>query len=454
MFPPTWFVKYISFPLWLTRDLGPEFIRNHLRYLNYNSYSENRIKQLQTIKLQNLLLYASQSIPFYRDYLQDLGPEYIQANPHETLRKLPLLTKDLIRKNEQSLKSPVTPPQRLLKDSTGGSTGVPLTFYRDRQCLAVRRAQEIFFDRWMGCDIGHKVALFVAARHHPAGLKGLKSRIRNSTSTRLLAFNPYRTDNEYMTSFYERLTRFKPDFIKCFPNSLFIFANFLKQNGLTNIRPSAISCTGETLHGHQRVLFQDVFQCPVFEKYGTFEVGVAACECNRFQGMHLFIDSIFFEFLNDRGHRAEPGELANIIVTDLANYGFPLLRYKIGDVGVYTDKKCPCGSPLPLMPRLFGRDRDILVDSEGNPKPGYLFVEIFNKNHIPGQFQVIQENQQWVRIKVARRDGFTRSHEDLILTSFSGLLGNSIKIDIEFVEQIQREDSGKYLYVHSKVSPF
>jgi phenylacetate-CoA ligase len=192
----------------------------------------------------------------------------------------------------------------------------------------------------------------------------------------------------------------------------------------------------------------------VFEKYGSFEIGVSACECTEHNGMHMFLDGVFFEFLNSAGDFARPGEIAQLVVTDLFNYGFPLIRYKIGDVGIYTEEACPCGSPLPLMSKLFGRDRDILVDQYGNPKPGYLFVEVFNKNHIPGQFQVIQEDRGRVIVRAVKKAGYTKYHEDIINEKFRMLLGVEVKIEIVYVEDIPREASGKYIYVQSKISPF
>ena len=376
------------------------------------------------------------------------------SDPEKMLEKLPLLTKEIIADNTDRIIAENIDRKELSRDATGGSTGMPLVFYRDKECFLKRRAQELFFDKWIGYDIGDKVAFFVARAHHPKGKEGIKRKIRNATGERLIAFDPYRIDENYMGKFLSIMRKFRPKIIKCFPNSLYIFAEFLKKNGVDDIRPEAISCTGETLHEHQRKLFEDIFQCPVFEKYASFEVGVAACECEKHNGLHIFPDGVFFEFLNHNEEPAKPGELANIIVTDLFNYGFPLVRYKIGDVCIYTKDQCPCGSPLPLMKQVFGRDRDILIDEKGNPKPGYLFVEVFNKNHLPGIFQVIQETTKNVTVKVVKSGRFTSSHEKLIFENLKKLLGDKIEVKITYVDKIHREASGKYRYVHSMISPY
>jgi phenylacetate-CoA ligase len=429
------------------------------RYLydlrNYDRIAGKDQLLRQEENLRQLLKHAGQNSRFYTELFQeyDVIPD-ARRDPFEQISKLPIQTKSILNENRTAIIASNIPSKHLMQDSTGGSTGTPLIFYRDKHCILKRRAQELFFDKWMDCRIGDKVALFVAARHHPKGLKGFKSRFRNATAARLLAFDPFKTDEMYLKSFYSTLRKFSPDIIKCFPNSLYIFARFLKEKGLVDIRPRAVSCTGETLHHYQRELFEEVFQCPVYEKYGSFEIGVAACECSQHNGMHMFQDGVYFEFVNQNGKHAEPGEMAQLIVTDLYNYGFPLIRYQIGDIGAFSASTCSCGSKLPLMSKLFGRDRDILVDDHGRPRPGYLFVEVFNKNHIPGTFQVIQEDSDHVLIKAVKAKEYTKTHEELILKSFRGLLGQGVEINFIYLSEIPREPSGKYKWVHSKLNMF
>ena len=448
-------IKYMTYPIWMIKDGRFNLYRYLWSYKNYNSLSFDEIKNRQLKNLEDLLKHAWQHVSYYNSLFKTAGISFDDLiNPVEVLAQLPILTKEGIRQNTNEIFANNIPPDDLTKDSTGGSTGIPLVFYRDKECFLKRRAQELFFDKWIGYEIGDKVAFFVAAGHHRKGSKNLKAKIRNATAERVLAFDPNKTDRKSMEKFLIELRAFKPEVIKCFPNSLFIFANFLKEKGVDDIKPRAVSCTGETLHDYQRELFKEVFQCPVYEKYGSFEVGIAACECSEHNGMHMFLDGAFFEFINSEGEIAQPGEIARLIVSDLFNFGFPLIRYQIGDVANYTEKPCPCGSQLPLISKLYGRDRDILIDQKGNPKPGYLFVEVFNKNHIPGQFQVIQENKRKVSVKVVKKCGYTQSHEKIILDKFNQLLGSNTKVEIVYVDDIPREPSGKYKYVHSMISPF
>ncbi len=449
------FVKNITYPLWMFKDRRLNLYKYLWEYRKYNLLSYEEIRKRQKKKLEAILKHAYQHTEYYKTLFDENGISFADlTDSYEAISKLPILSKLDIADNTEKMFADNFSRDKLLQDSTGGSTGIPLVFYRDWDCMQKRRAQELFFDKWIGYEPGDKVAFFVAARHHPGGVKSIKRKFRNATCDRVLAFDPSKTDKGYMEKFLNEIRKFKPEVIKCFPNSLFIFAKFLKEKGVYDIKPRAVSCTGETLHDYQKELFKEVFQCPVFEKYGSFEVGVAACECSEHNGMHIFPDGVYFEFVNSDGEYAKPGELAQLIVTDLFNYGFPLIRYKIGDVGVFSKETCPCGSPLPMISKLFGRDRDILIDQDNNLRPGYLFVEIFNKNHIPGQFQVIQKENKDVLIKISKNPKFNDSHELLIMKKMKELLGDNTHIEIDYVHEILREASGKYRYVQSMISPF
>lgn len=444
-------IRHLTYPAWLIRDGNAQTLK-YIRQYGNNDWcsSENRIRTRQLAGLRRILSHAYENTGYYKSLFDQAGFNPYAFSDFGHIASLPILTKETIRGNINAMIAGNIATDDLLQDSTGGSTGVPLVFYRDKNCIRQRKAQELYFDRWIGYNIGDRVGLFVAARHCPTGLGGIKRRLRNATSERLLAFDPSRTDEAYMADFYHRLKRFKPDIIKSFPNSLTVFADFLKKNGWLDIRPRAVSCTGETLYDRQRALFEEVFQCPVFEKYASFENGVLACECSEHRGQHIFTDAAFVEFLND-GVPAKPGEMGDIIVTDLFNYGMPLIRYQIGDKAIATDRRCPCGSKLPLVEKILGRDRDIIIASGGRLKPGYLFVEVFNKNHVPGKFQVVQETRNKVTVKIVRAESYSPDHDRLIRENFSRLLGDEVMVEIVYVEDIPREASGKYAYVKSKV---
>jgi phenylacetate-CoA ligase len=257
-----------------------------------------------------------------------------------------------------------------------------------------------------------------------------------------------------MREFAQEFIDYRPTMIKCFPNSLNIFADFVRREGIRLPPVKTISCTGENLYPHQKQLFRETFGGEVFEKYATKECGVIASECGEHSGMHVFAEGVFVEILDEYGKPVHPGQSGRVIVTDLFNYGFPMIRYEIGDRAVARDnRRCGCGDPLPMIDRLIGRDRDILVDGDGNPKPGYLFVDAISKlNLVDAQFQVVQLENSDLLIKVVNVDPMAVDTE-LLMEKFREIVGPKLNITLQHVDSIPRDPSGKYRYVVSQRNP-
>jgi len=443
-------IKYITYPMWMILDGNYSGIPYLHIFEKLNRLSSDELHQRQENNLKAMISYAYASTRYYQELFDRYGlnPETFSR---EDFLRLPLLTKADIKINIDKLLSSVIRPEERIPASTGGSTGTPMRFFRDRDCQYKRKGQELLFDRWMGYEIGKKVALFVAASHHDSVSNRIKYAVRNATFDRLLSFDPGQITEDYVTSFADSLNKYRPFMIKCFPNSLIAFTDLAIKLGIIPVSVQSISCTGENLYEQQKILITETFHGEVFEKYGTKECGVISSECREHDGQHIFTDGIFLEIIGDDGKPVEPGHIGRIAVTDLFNRATPLIRYDIGDMAIAADdKSCGCGVNLPKIKKIIGRDRDILLDENGNPKPGYLFVEIINKFNLPGQYQIIQKDRGSLNIYIAANN--TRPDIVQLMNSMKKIIGQSINIHIDFVDAIPREPSGKYAYVKSEIN--
>jgi len=444
-------IKNIFYPIWLLKD-GNFDQKKYLHKYDYlNTMSFSNIQKLQQKKLQLVLSHAHKNTTYYRNLFNETGlspddPEFLSK-----FKLLPYLTKAVVKDNFKDLTANNITKDKMILASTGGSTGKPMKFYRDKKCLRMRKGQELFYDRWYGYEIGMKAALFVAASHFDSVKNRIKAAIRNATCERLIKFNPYDISDDYMESFLSDFNRYKPTCIKSFPNSLYVFADYIKRKKAKVHSVASITCTGENLYDSQRELFRDIFSADVYEKYGTKECGIIAAECRAHDGMHIFTEGVFVEILDDKGNDVKPGEMGHLIVTDLMNSAMPLIRYKIGDMALAGDNTlCACGCQLPKIKKLLGRDRDILIDSNGNPKPGYLFVEAVNELNIDAQFQVIQTSKDKVVVKVVSED--TKLDLSKLIKKYNQYLGDNVDIEFQFVSKLERDPSGKYRYVISEIN--
>jgi aspartate 1-decarboxylase len=113
--------------------------------------------------------------------------------------------------------------------------------------------------------------------------------------------------------------------------------------------------SGETLSLEQRETIERFFGCAVFDRYGGVEFNNVAQECREHNGLHIFSDLVYAEVLSTENEPVKPGEVGELVITDLRNHYMPFIRYRTGDLAVQSDRKCPCGRGLPLLERIEGR---------------------------------------------------------------------------------------------------
>ncbi|MDB9315659.1 hypothetical protein PN462_21275 [Spirulina sp. CS-785/01] len=117
--------------------------------------------------------------------------------------------------------------------------------------------------------------------------------------------------------------------LRGYPSRLCEVAGYLQGKRLPRLQ--AVICTGEVLFAWQMALLEATFQCPVINKYGCPEAGVAGLSCSAGR-LHLQTERCFFEEVE--------GE---VLVTDLYNTVMPIIRYQWGDVLQLYDTPCLCG---------------------------------------------------------------------------------------------------------------
>jgi phenylacetate-CoA ligase len=135
------------------------------------------------------------------------------------------------------------------------------------------------------------------------------------------------------------------------------------------------------------------------------------------------------------------------------NRAMPLIRYQVEDVGVPSDRKCSCGRGLPMMEHVTGRVADFLIKKDGSRVAGVSLIEN-TLTKIPGidQMQIVQESiDSIILIVVPGRDFLENSKIELV-NYFKNLFGESVSIDVQIVQVIQPEPSGKYRFSICKIS--
>jgi phenylacetate-CoA ligase len=257
-------------------------------------------------------------------------------------------------------------------------------------------------------------------------------------------------NEEILESYRQKINQFQPRIIYAYPTPLALFCEYLRDSSRTFHRPQSVICTAEPLLAAQRRMIEEVLHCPVFEHYGSRDFGMIAAECEAHQGLHVNPAAAFVESIPLEG--AEEEGLHEILVTDLLNYGMPLIRYRINDCTMLGPERCPCGMGYPLIQPIAGRTTDNFLLPSGDVVPG---ISLTNRviQVCPGikKIQVIQEALCEFRVRYVRGDGFAQEDLNHLKEKLNVYFGDSVRWSFEQTAEIPREKSGKTRLCISRV---
>jgi phenylacetate-CoA ligase len=419
-------------------------------------WPRGKILALQDERLSKLIRYAYDNVPYYRRVFDQrtLKPEDVVGSGD--LTKLPILTKQLIRGSFSDLIASGFPRKELMACYTGGSTGEPFRFYKTRDDYhGWDTAAGLRAYKWAGYEVGEKQALFTGRPPRLSIADGIARTTRHFLQ-RVKLFDALTMSEKKLPHFAKRLEGFEGGFIKGYPTAIYLMACYIEKEGKPAIRPRAIIATGEELYDYQRELFSKVFGCETYSYYSANEIDAIASECPEHSGYHISAENVIVEIVDDADKLVPVGGEGRIVVTSLHNYGMPFIRYDIGDVGVSSDKACPCGRGLPLLDAINGRVTDFLFTRSGSCIPGVAVNWAFFANLGIEQFRILQDSYEEVVVKIVLAKGYHQEHMNevvqKIVRQFKSELGEDMDIVIELVDQIPPTRIGKRRLVISNVT--
>lgn len=443
--------RNIVAPLWAFKERSPYL--KHLRYLEQSQYSPlELIKENQWTRLKKILEHSFKNTEFYRKRFIKLGIYPDDIKEWKNFEQLPLLNKEDIRENMEDMIAKNIPQNKLVPKKTSGSTGVSLEFFVDEDSLQWKRACTIRHNRWAGWNIGDRVA---AIWGNPEHYKNWRMRLRNIFLDRYTYLDTLKMSDSDMENFYKNILRRKPAIIFGHAHSLYLFSKFLETKGWSPPRPKGLISTAMVLHNFERNKIEEIFGCKVTNRYGCEEVSLIASECEKHQGPHMNLDTLVVEVIRN-GKSVIPGETGSIVVTDLTNYGMPFIRYKVGDIGIISDKICSCGRNFPMLQSIEGRISDYIVTPDGKYISGISLTENFAML-LPEvkQLQIVQERIDLLTLRIVKARDYKIDTEQKIRNLALDRFGHNMACELNYVDSIPQDPSGKYRFCISKVTnPF
>jgi phenylacetate-CoA ligase len=444
------FLRNMFLPLYNRARHNPTIeMERFLEETQWNSLME--IRELQERKLTVLLTHAYRFVPYYHRLFdkQDLSPQDLEDPA--ALSRIPLLDKKMIRENFPHLIATDTSSEQLLANSTSGSTGENLAFRVDWNHIYWSTAVIIRNDRWCGLEVGDRNARLWGSPLDLTLQNRLVKRMKNRVFRTLFLSTGDLSDSTLRT-YADRLRRFRPKVLIGYSSPLYILANFLEQNNLDGGHPQAIVSSSEVLYPYQREKIERVFGCPLYNRYGCREFATIAQECADHCGLHINAEHLYVEVLKSDGSLAKPGEPGELVITNLDNFGMPFIRYRIGDIGVLSHRQCSCGRGLPLFERIEGRTFDIVTGTNGRRLGGTFWTHLF-RTYVQGieRFQVRQTEHDELLVKIIAEKEFNTDAAEKLTSKIKEVCGPDMRIDLQVVDDIPAERSGKFRFVISDI---
>ena len=426
----------------------------HLRYLEETQWrSLDELEAIQAGALRRLLRHAHAHVPYYRALFEEahLAPDDIRGA--EELRRLPILARDRARDTVEARTATAGATVDVRK-STSGTMGRPLVFGYELSSEHWRQACKLRGYGWAGYHPGLRSLHYWGSG--PPAVAAAPSFAKRLQKIKIQADRALRREHYVdcgrrgpaeLDAVIDVIRRERPDVIVCYSQAGADLARHVLARGARTWGTIPVLCGAERLLPADRAPLEQAFGPAVFETYGCREVMLISTECDAHDGQHVSMETLVVELVVREGARerpAAPGELGEVVITDLTNLAMPFIRYANGDLAVAGKAgTCACGRALPRLASVEGRVTETLVDGSGARVNGLVFnVVIAHLAHAIRQFQVVQHKDRSITLRIAPTATFDGSIEAALRATWEKYLPG-VAVTLERVDELPIASTGK-----------
>lgn len=454
--------KLIESSPWLVRkpikiiySYIPEYIklgkifRDKYNFLEKSQYwPKEQLEEYQMIQLKRLISYSYNTVPYYNNLFNEYNIKPRDIQNFNDLKRIPYLTKQIIQNNLKDLVSKDYDKRKISYVTTGGSTGIPMGFYEDKvTSSSVENA--FMFQQWkrVGFDVKNINRNAILRGNTPS--HGIYEKVGNN-----LVLSSYHLTDENMRIYIKLLEDYNPNFIQAYPSSIYILSDYIVSNNITLKVPDlkSILCGSENLYDFQRDKIEKAFKVRVFSWYGHTEKCCLAGECEKSNYYHLFSEYGYTELIDENGNDVtEENKIGELVVTGFNNYAMPFIRYRTMDLAENTNEICSCGRNYKLIKRIEGRLQELLLTSTGR----YISMTAINMHSAVFdnvmQFQFYQDTPGLCILYIIKKPAYDLNDEKYIYKELMKKLGADMKLEIKYVDKIEKTKLGKYRFLIQKL---
>ncbi|WP_119632230.1 phenylacetate--CoA ligase family protein [Methylocaldum marinum] len=413
--------------------------------------SREALERLQMKKLHSLLQLAYDHSPWHEERIRASGLDVTARRElnFDDLRRLPTMDKaDASANRDRIVWRSV--PGGAYQYNTGGSSGQPLIFYFGRKRQAADAATRMRARRWWNVEVGDPEVFLWGA---PVELNrtDFVKRIRDRLFNQLL-LNAFEMSESRLSDYLNNIQSFNPACIYGYASSLSLLASFAKKRNRVPKLPrlKVVCTTGEPLFPEQRALIEEVFDKPVSNEYGCRDGGLVALESPQGQ-MLVNSETLIVEILDETGRPVSPGKIGEVVITNLHSDAQPFIRYRTGDMARQTDELCRLGRGLNVVAEIMGRTTDFIVRPDGTIMHALAVIYVLRAIDGVEEFKIVQPTTNRLNVLVVPSPVWLESAKDEIIRQLRNRMGEDVAIEVDLVDKIPPEASGKYRYVTSHV---
>ena len=414
--------------------------------------SSDEVERLKVDRLREYLQWAGACVPYYRALFKETGFAPSEIETVQDIEALPILTKQMVRELGDALR-PDGGAVSARVTTTGGTSGHPLSFAVTHDASAAEWA--VVEHLWSMSGYG--------ARSRRAVLRGQLVPGRSSGAiswrdplNRALILSASDLSANTASAYLAELRRFRPDFLHAYPSTACSLARLLGPHSARSLNLRGVLLSSENVYTVDLELLTRIFGAPVISLYGLSEKVAMACQCREQGPFHVAEGHSLIELVDERDLAIRSaGQRGTIVGTGLLNRATALIRYRTGDTAEYAAVTCSCGRGGRQLTELSGhRDLEVLVAVDGSRIPATAFLHAVHDPAFASvvRFRFVQLVPGEATLQVELGPGTDKHVADVLRAVFAERLANRVALDVEIVDHIASDPSGKFRYVMSQAA--
>ncbi|MDE7183253.1 MAG: phenylacetate--CoA ligase family protein [Lachnospiraceae bacterium] len=384
-------------------------------------------------KIEDILKHAAATTEFYASYEGILE-----------LDKFPIVNKiDYQQRWDKFVSSAYAGAPKCHLESTSGSTGTPLEILYDQRKSRRRNATSIFLNTLADFRIGDRQA-YLRVWINRVQKSFIKKWVMN-----LITVDTANLNDAHLQEICDIFKHKRVKAIAGYASSLSMLALYIRDHNIdcSKLGVKTITPTSETVSPYIRNELKKQFNCTVSSIYGAEEFGTIGIQTKDSDDYYMDTSGFFYEVLKmEEDVPAEDGEAGRLVITDLYNYAFPLIRYENGDVVERKTVKTNKGKYRQYFTQIYGRKIDLIYDTNGEPvSPHAISIKMWGIENI-SQWKFIQTGMKTYRFVINGK----KADEAGIRSMMCEELGKDAEILFEYVDDIPVLSLGKRKYIENQ----